>query len=80
MHYVSTVSMYHVIPLGLGKTRLNLNLLCYRLLQSTYLSSGVNDLSRVLLALVLDNFAEGVLNGRIVALNKVAIDELNGQG
>ena len=46
----------------------------------TYLARRVNDLGRKLLSLVLDNLAERVLNGRVIALNKVSIDELHRQG
>lgn len=44
-----------------------------------YLSSGVDDLGRIVLATMLDNPAECVLNGRVVALDEVMFDELNGQ-
>ncbi len=45
-----------------------------------HLSSGVDDLCRKLLTLMLDNFAESVLDGWIITLNKMTIDELDGQG
>lgn len=43
----------------------------------TYLASGVDDLGGELLAFVLDDLAEGVFNCRVVALDKVAVDELH---
>lgn len=43
----------------------------------TYLAGGVDDLSGELLAFVLDDLAEGVLNCRVVALDEVAVDELD---
>jgi len=43
------------------------------------LSGGVNDFSEELLAPVLDDFGEGVLNGRVVRVHKVVLDELDGQ-
>lgn len=45
-----------------------------------YLSSSINDLGGKLLALVLDDRAESVLNGRVVALDKVVLDELHSKG
>lgn len=41
-----------------------------------YLTSRVDNLRREILALVADDFAEGVLNGRVVALDEVSVDEL----
>jgi hypothetical protein len=41
-----------------------------------YLSSGVDDLGGVFLTFVLDIFAKGVLNRRIVTLDEVPIHEL----
>lgn len=41
------------------------------------LSSCIYDLGCKFLALVLDDFAEGVLDGGIVAINKVIVDELH---
>jgi len=46
----------------------------------TYLTGGVDDLGSVVLALDLDHLTEGVLDGGVVALDEVAIDELDGQG
>lgn len=40
----------------------------------------VDYLGREFLALVLDDFAEGVLNGRVIALDEVSIDKLHRQG
>lgn len=45
----------------------------------TYLTSCVDDLSGVLLVLVLDNLAESILNGGVVALDKVSINKLDGE-
>lgn len=42
----------------------------------THLAGGVNYLCRELLAFVFDNLAECVFDCRIVALDKVAVDEL----
>ncbi len=44
-----------------------------------YLARSINDLGRKVLPLVANNFAKGVLNGGIVALDKVAVDELDRQ-
>lgn len=44
---------------------------------ATYLARSVNDLSRKLLALVLDNFAERVLDGRVITLNEVPVNKLH---
>lgn len=44
-----------------------------------YLSGSIDDLGRIVLAIMLDDAAECVLNGRVVALNEVVFDELNGQ-
>lgn len=43
----------------------------------THLASGIDDLRGELLAFVLDDLAEGVFNCRVVALDKVAVDELD---
>ena len=45
----------------------------------TYLSSSVDDFCRILLGLVLDGLAERILNGRIVALDEMSVDELDGE-
>jgi hypothetical protein len=42
------------------------------------LSSSIDDFCCELLALVFDRLAECVLNGRVVAVDKMAIDELYG--
>lgn len=42
-----------------------------------YLPSRINQLRRKVLVLVADDFAEGVLNGGIVAVDKVAVHELH---
>lgn len=47
--------------------------------KTAYLSGGIDDLGRKLLVLVADHLAEGVLDGRIVALDKVAVHELHRQ-
>jgi len=44
------------------------------------LPGRVDDLGRVLLALVADLLAEGVLNGRVVALDEVAVDVADREG
>jgi len=49
-------------------------------LSVTYLASSVDDLSRVVLTLEPDHLAEGVFDGGVVAFDKVAVDELYGQG
>jgi hypothetical protein len=41
-----------------------------------YLSCCIDNLGRVVLALISDYFAKGVLDGGIVALDEVAIDKL----
>ncbi len=44
------------------------------------LAGRVDDLGRVLLALVSDLLAEGVLDGRVVALDEVAVDVADCEG
>lgn len=46
---------------------------------SKYLASCVDDFSCKVLVLVADHLAEGVLDGRVVALDEMAVDELNRQ-
>ena len=60
---------YHVISPRGGKRRI-----------SAHLPSGINDLSGIVLTLILDNFAEGVLDRGVVALYKVPVYELNREG
>lgn len=43
----------------------------------SYLSSGVDDLGGILLALVLNNSRKGVFDGGIVRFDKVILDELH---
>lgn len=43
----------------------------------TYLASSIDDLSCEILVLPLDHLAEGVLDGRVVAVDKVTVDELH---
>lgn len=43
----------------------------------THLAGGVDDLGGELLAFVFDDLAEGVLNCRVVAFDKVAVDKLH---
>lgn len=50
---------------------------CIRLKGRTDLASGVHNLGAELLVLELDVLAKRVLNGRVVAFDKVAIDELD---
>ena len=44
-----------------------------------YLSSCIDNLRREVLLLVSDNFAKRVLDGRVVALDEVAVNELDRQ-
>ena len=44
-----------------------------------YLASRIDDLSRIVLVLVLDHLAESILDGRVVAVDKVPVDELHRQ-
>lgn len=44
--------------------------------QASYLSSGIDDLSSILLAFVLDHSREGVFDSRIVRFDKVILDKL----
>lgn len=46
---------------------------------SAYLTRRVDYFSREVLTSVLDHIAEGVLNRRVIALHKVALDELHRQ-
>jgi len=43
------------------------------------LASRIDDLSRIVLVLVLDHLAESILDGRVVAVDKVPVDELHRQ-
>ena len=45
-----------------------------------HLTGRINNLRSKLLALILDELAEGVLDGRVVALDEVAVDELHREG
>jgi hypothetical protein len=40
-----------------------------------YLSRSIDNLSRIVLAVVFDNSAEGVLNGRVIAFDEVMLDK-----
>ena len=44
-----------------------------------YLAGSIDNLGRVVLRLVADHFAEGVFDGGVVALDEVAVDELDGE-
>lgn len=44
-----------------------------------YLSSSIDNLYGEVLVLVLDDLGEGVLNGGVIRIDKVAVDELNSQ-
>lgn len=44
-----------------------------------YLSSSVDDLSGVVLPIVLDNPAEGVLNCGVVAFHEMMLNKANGE-
>lgn len=44
---------------------------------STYLSCSVDNLCGIVLPLVPNQFAKRILDGRVVALDKVAVDELD---
>ncbi len=46
----------------------------------TYLTGSINNLGGVLLVLVLDDFTERILDGRVVALHEMAIYELYCKG
>lgn len=48
--------------------------------EGSYLAGRVHDLGGVILALEADYLGEGVLDGRVVALDKVAVDKLDCQG
>lgn len=41
-----------------------------------YLSCSIDNLGCIVLVLVANNLAKSILNGRIVAVDKVAVDEL----
>lgn len=43
------------------------------------LAGSVDDLGREILVLIPDDFAEGILDGWIVALHEVTVDELDSQ-
>jgi hypothetical protein len=42
-----------------------------------YLASRIDNLSRVVLILILDHLAEGILDSRVVTVDKVSVDELH---
>lgn len=44
-------------------------------MQITYLSCSIDDLSCIVLAIVLDNSAECVLNCRVIAFHEVVLDK-----
>lgn len=44
-----------------------------------YLTSGVDNFSRKLLVLIPDHFAESILDGRVVAVDEMPVDELHRQ-
>lgn len=46
---------------------------------ATYLAGGVDNLCSKLLSLMADGLAEGVLDGRIVAVDKVSVYKLHSQ-
>lgn len=45
----------------------------------TYLAGGIDDLGSIIYAFVADDFAEGILDRGIIALDEVAVDELHGE-
>ncbi len=45
----------------------------------TYLPSGVDDVTVIVDALVVDSLVEDVLDGRVVGLDEVVLDELNNE-
>src|SRR6478752_4723666 len=47
--------------------------------RAAYLAGGIDDLGGIFLVLVADDLAERVLDGGIVALDEVAVDELHRQ-
>jgi hypothetical protein len=49
-------------------------------MSKTYLAGCVHDLGRELRAIALDDLAEGVLDGRVVALHEVTLYKLHGEG
>lgn len=44
---------------------------------NAYLAGGIDNLGCKILTFVFDDAAEGVINGRVVALYKVTFDKLN---
>lgn len=46
----------------------------------TYLSGGIDDLSRIILPIVFDDSAECVLNCGVVAFDEVVLDETDCEG
>jgi len=47
--------------------------------RAAYLAGGIDDLGRIFLILIADDLAERVLDGGVVALYKVTVDELHRQ-
>lgn len=46
----------------------------------THLAGGVNDVEMEVLTLVLDDLLERVLDGRVVGIDEMRVDELDGEG
>lgn len=46
----------------------------------TYLSSSIHDLSSIVLAIVFDDSAKGILDCWVIAFNEVMLDETDSQG
>jgi hypothetical protein len=46
---------------------------------SPYLTSGIDNLCGIVLALILDNGGKGILDSRIITLYKVSLDKLNSE-
>jgi hypothetical protein len=48
--------------------------------RETHLSSGIDDVEVEVLALVLDDLLERVLDGRVVGIYEMRVDELDREG
>lgn len=46
---------------------------------TTYLSGHIDNLDCIILAVVLDRFAEGVLDGGVIAVDEQTVHELDGE-
>lgn len=56
-----------------------INLLYHGSARVSYLSRSVDNLGRIILAIVLDNSTEGILDCRVIAFDKVVFDKTDSE-